>query len=286
MLQQAQHAAQLGFQFLMVSDHIALTPDVRALYAAPFYDPLLTLAWLAPNLPVVELGTTVLVLPYRHPLLVARMASNLDQLSGGRLILGVGIGWSRQEYAALGVPFARRASLTDEYLEVLRAFWSRDPISFVGAAVEFSDVATGPRPAREPHPPIWIGGRSEAALRRAVRFGDAWHPNRATPVWLRDHGLPRVRALAQELGAPVPAFAPRIDIAIAARPQPAAGRSPGHGTLEQIRDDLRELAELGPGHILLDPSGAHEGPASPYDARHSLELLAERVLDLERGAVT
>src|SRR6188472_1231726 len=104
----------------MVSDHVVITPDVAERYPAPFYEPFTTLSWLAGVTTRVRLGTTVLIAPYRHPLLTARMAANLDALSGGRLVLGVGAGWARQEFEALGIPFARRGRLTDEHLHALR----------------------------------------------------------------------------------------------------------------------------------------------------------------------
>ena len=104
----------LGFDLLMVSDHIAVTADVAEQYPAPFYEPFTTLAWLAGLTGRIRLGTTVLIVPYRHPLLVARMAANLNDLSGGRLVLGVGTGWAAQEFDALDVPFQQRGTLTDD----------------------------------------------------------------------------------------------------------------------------------------------------------------------------
>jgi alkanesulfonate monooxygenase SsuD/methylene tetrahydromethanopterin reductase-like flavin-dependent oxidoreductase (luciferase family) len=141
----------LGFDLLMVSDHVVITPDVAEQYPAPFYEPFTTLAWLAGVTERVRLGTTVLIVPYRHPLLVARMAANLNQLSGGRLVLGVGVGWARQEFAALDVEFGRRGRLTDEYLDAIRAAWADD-----------ADYRAGTIP-------IWVGGNSDAALHRAAR---------------------------------------------------------------------------------------------------------------------
>src|SRR5439155_25325190 len=105
----------------MVSDHIAVTPDVAEQYPAPFYEPFTTLAWLAGITGRVRLGTTVLIVPYRHPLLIARMAANLNDLSGGRLVLGVGAGWAAHEFAALGVPFRPGGNLTDDYLRSVRS---------------------------------------------------------------------------------------------------------------------------------------------------------------------
>jgi len=167
----AQTVEGLGFDLLMVSDHIAVTADVAEQYPAPFYEPFTTLAWLAGLTHRVRLGTTVLIVPYRHPLLVARMAANLNDLSGGRLVLGVGVGWARQEFDALGVAFAERGRLTDEHLLAIRAAW-RDDQDYRGGQI-----------------PIWVGGNSDAALRRAVRLGDAWHPLRFTPGWLASAGV-------------------------------------------------------------------------------------------------
>ncbi|MGH3373119.1 MAG: LLM class flavin-dependent oxidoreductase, partial [Actinoallomurus sp.] len=156
----AQTVEGLGFDLLMVSDHIAVTPDVAEQYPAPFYEPFTTLSWLAGVTDRIHLGTTVVIVAYRHPLLLARMAANLHQLSGGRLVLGVGAGWARQEFEALGVAFERRGRLTDEHLTAVRSAWEN-----------VADYGRGPVP-------IWVGGNSDAGLRRAVRLGDAWHPLR------------------------------------------------------------------------------------------------------------
>src|ERR1700745_3647621 len=174
----------------MVSDHIAVTTDVAEQYPAPFYEPFTTLSWLAGLTREIRLATTVLMVPYRHPLLIARMAANLNDLSGGRLVLGVGVGWARDEFGALGIPFRERGRLTDEHLLAIRAAWRGD-----------TDYRSGPIP-------LWIGGNSDAALRRAVRLGDAWHPLRFTPGWLAG-ALDRMRAIASELQPPQAAPVPR-----------------------------------------------------------------------------
>jgi alkanesulfonate monooxygenase SsuD/methylene tetrahydromethanopterin reductase-like flavin-dependent oxidoreductase (luciferase family) len=142
----AQTVEGLGFDLLMISDHIVVTPDVAEQYPAPFYEPFTTLAWLAGITGRVRLGTTVLIVPYRHPLLIARMAANLNDLSGGRLVLGVGAGWAAQEFGALGVPFRQRGKLTDDYLRAVRAAWCRG--SHCGWPKRRSP-APGASPARE-----------------------------------------------------------------------------------------------------------------------------------------
>ena len=140
----ARYAEDGGFGFAMISDHVAVTRDVAEYYPAPFYDPFTTLAWLAGRTERIELGTTVAIVPYRHPLHTARVAANIDRFSGGRLILGVGVSWPRSEYAALGLPFERRGAIADEYLEVITRAWEQETLSFHGEHVSFDEVSTGP----------------------------------------------------------------------------------------------------------------------------------------------
>jgi alkanesulfonate monooxygenase SsuD/methylene tetrahydromethanopterin reductase-like flavin-dependent oxidoreductase (luciferase family) len=262
----AQTVEGLGFDLLMVSDHIAVTPDVAEQYPAPFYEPFTTLSWLAGVTRRVRLGTTVLILPYRHPLLVARMAANLHQLSGGRLVLGVGVGWARQEFAALGVPFERRGELTDEALRAVRAAWEDE-----------ADYGHGPIP-------IWVGGNSDAGLRRAVRFGEAWHPLRFALPWLRG-ALERLAAAADEQGRPVPGLAPRIALRLTPSPVDGSDRLAGEGTIEQITGDLEQLRLLGAGSVLLDPfCGDPEETRHPQQAWRALAAVAAALpADLTRS---
>jgi probable F420-dependent oxidoreductase len=271
----------LGYHFLMTSDHIALTSDVQARYPAPFYEPFTTLAWLAGVTQRIEIGSTVVILPYRQPLEVARMAANVDQLSGGRLLFGVGVGWSPQEFAALGVPFHRRGALANEYLAAIKTLWTNDVATFEGRYVGFTEVQTAPRPVRLPHPPIWVGGASEAAMRRAVRYGDAWHPNRIRPGWLKATGLPHLRRIADAEGRAVPALCPRIRLRLTDSPLPDAQRVVGEGTLEQMRADLAELQQLGAPYVLLDTFYDDvEATRHPEVAWGMLATMAEKVLDL------
>jgi probable F420-dependent oxidoreductase len=256
---------------------------VVARYPAPFYDPFLVLGWLARATTRVELGTTVVILPYRHPLHTARLAANLDRLSNGRFILGVGVGWARQEFAALGLPFERRGAMSDDYLAAIRTAWTSDPASYTGRFVTFRDVHTGPRPVRAPHPPIWVGGASDAALRRAVRLGDAWHPIRIRVPWLRDTGLPRLREIAAKEGRPLPALCPRIRLRLTEAPLPDDRRVAGEGSLDQVRADLHALADLGARYVLLDTyTDDPEATRHHEPAWRMLAALAERVLDLPR----
>lgn len=269
-------AETLGYHFLMISDHVASTPDVEAAYPAPFYDPFVTLGWLAGRTERIELGTTVVILPYRHPLLTARMAANLDQLSGGRLIFGVGAGWARDEFAALGVPFEQRGAITDDDLAVIAAFWAADELAYAGTT-----VATAPRPLRAPRPPLWVGGNGAAAWRRAARYGDAWHPINIRVDWLREVGLPGLQAAARAEGRPVPALCPRIRLRLTDEPLDDATRRAGEGTLAQVRGDLAQMEALGSTHVLLDPyAGDPQATRSPEGAWAMLARLAAEVVDL------
>lgn len=258
----ARFAEEAGFALAMTSDHVAPTPDVDALYPAPFYDAFVTLAWLAGMTRSLRLGTTVTVLPLRHPLLTARMASNVDRLSGGRFVLGVGVGWSRAEYEALGLPFDRRGRMTDEYLDVLTRFWRHERVSSEGEFATFADVSTGPRPVQSPHVPVWVGGAVPAAIRRAARYGQAWHPANPRLAWLRDTGLPTLRAAAASAGRDAPSLCPRMQIRITSRLVRDADRPAGSGTLRQICEDLDEYSAVGAECVVLDTN-----PDDPHDAR-------------------
>ncbi|RZU75811.1 alkanesulfonate monooxygenase SsuD/methylene tetrahydromethanopterin reductase-like flavin-dependent oxidoreductase (luciferase family) [Micromonospora kangleipakensis] len=252
----AQTVEGLGFDLLMVSDHIAVTADVAEQYPAPFYEPFTTLAWLAGVTDRVRLGTTVLIAPYRHPLLTARMAANLQQLSGGRLVLGVGVGWARQEFEALGIPFQRRGRLTDDHLSAVREAWENH-----------DDYRSG-------QIPIWIGGNSDAGLGRAVRLGAAWHPLRFTLPWLRE-ALDRMKAVADEQQRPAPTLAPRIALRLTTAPVTGPGRLAGEGTIEQIVDDLEQLRLLGSDTVVLDPfNGDPRETCRPQTAWQALATVA------------
>ena len=273
----------LGYHFVMISDHVAPTPDVMARYPVPLYDPFASLAWLAGQTRALELGTTVVILPYRHPLHLARLTANLDNLCGGRFILGVGVGWAKQEFEALGVPFNRRGAISDETLAIVRRCWTEDVVTHEGRFFTFRDVHTAPRPLRRP--PIWIGGGSDAALRRAVRHGDAWHPIRIKLGPLRE-ALVRLQRIAGGESRPVPALCPRMRLCLTASPMPENDRMAGHGTLDQVRRDLEALAALGARYVLLDTYMDDPEATRDHEAAWAmLATLAARALDLTRQTV-
>jgi probable F420-dependent oxidoreductase len=267
--------AEQHFDALLISDHIALTPDVATRYPAPFVDPFVLLAWAAARTSRIRIGTTVTILPYRHPLHTARLVANVDQLSNGRFIFGVGVGWAQQEFAVLGLDFEHRGSIANEYLEAMKKCWTEDVAGFTGRFISFSDVQTGPRPLQLPHPPIWVGGASDAALRRAVRYGSAWHPIRIRMGWLRDVGYPQLKAVAHGEGRSLPALCPRIMLWISETAVAEADRVAGQGTLEQIRADLEELSAMGAHYVTLDTYSGNPADLSDLDA-HFQALLKVR----------
>jgi probable F420-dependent oxidoreductase len=262
-------ARDAGFDLVMVSDHVAVTPDVAELYPPPFYDPFTTLAWMAGYADGLELGTTVTILPYRHPLLTARMAAGLDEFTGGRFVLGVAAGWARAEFEALDLPFAARGRMSEEYLAAITAYFRQDLVSLDGEFVRYRDVATGP-PGR---PQVWVGGTAPAVLRRTARFGDAWHPNNAPLAWLRDTGLPRLRELSATT-----AFCPRMRARVTGTELPETGRPPGAGSLDQVAGDFRELIAMGAEYIVLDTNPDHPRDRVPAaDDMRALAAITERL---------
>ena len=201
-------------------------------------------------------------MPYRHPLLIARMAANLNDLSGGRLVLGVGVGWAVQEFDALGVPFQQRGKLTDDYLRAVRAAWA-DQQDYRGGRI-----------------PIWVGGNSDAGLRRAVRLGEAWHPLRFTMPWMRG-AVGRMTAFADEQRRPVPGLVPRIALRLTESPVTAPERLAGEGTIDQILDDLAELRLLGADTVVLDPFSGDPGETHhPEAAWQALATVSARTRHL------
>jgi len=282
----AELAEGLGYHHLLTSDHVAVTPDVQSRYPAPTYEPISTLAWLAGITTRIAIGSTVVIVPYRSPLETARAIANIDQFSGGRVIFGVGVGWAKEEFAALNVPFEKRGRMTDEYLAAMQCLWTEDFAAFEGEFVRFTDVDTAPRPVQSPYPPIWVGGASDAALRRTVRYGDAWHPIRIRQDWFRDEGIPRLTHIAEEEGRPMPALCPRIRLRLHDQALPDDDRIMGEGTVDQVRRDMAALESLGCTDVLLDTYFDDiEATRDTEAAWRMYAVMAEQVLDLDRESL-
>jgi alkanesulfonate monooxygenase SsuD/methylene tetrahydromethanopterin reductase-like flavin-dependent oxidoreductase (luciferase family) len=251
-----------GFATLVVSDHVAPTPEVSSLYPPPFHDPFILLTWLAGRTTTLRLGTSVVVLPYRHPLLTARMSAMLAVASGGRFVLGVGSGWAATEFAALGLDFTARGATTEAYLDLIVRAWAQPDVD---------GVATAPHPPGG-RVPLWVGGAGRAPIRRAARLGTAWHPINPRLEWLRDTGVPGLSAAAAALGRPLPELVPRIKARLQPAPAPA-DRPLGVGTLDQVVADVAALASLGAAEVVLDPNPDAPRPRDfAVERAHLLEI--------------
>src|SRR5919199_781452 len=188
----AREAETQGFHSVWVPDHV-----LRVF--GPILDPLSVLSFVAGVTQRVGLGTNVLIVPYRHPLILANEAASLDALSGGRFVLGVGAGWNEEEFSALGISARERGRRTDEALEAMRRLWAGGPATYQGRYYSFAGATLGTSPQTEGGPPILVGGYSDAALRRAVRFGEKWGGFMDSPGRIRQV-RERLKRLAEEAG--------------------------------------------------------------------------------------
>ena len=231
----AVQAEELGFADVWTSEHIILPKNAAYPPSPIFYDPVLTLTWAAAYTKRVRLGTSVLVLPMRHPLPLAKELATLQNLSEGRLILGAGVGWLEAEFAALGVPFRGRGRLMDEGIAMMRAVWSEDPVSFPARTIPavIQDMRSLPQPVKPI--PVWIGGSSEPALKRALRL-DGWHGSRVSP----EQAAPVVQRLR--------AARPESEFTISVR---NGWDGKDDGALAARLDGFRH-AEVG--HVLVEPA--------------------------------
>jgi probable F420-dependent oxidoreductase len=243
-LRVAREAERLGFDSVLMSEHFLGNGTGAAL------DPLVVLSAVAGATEHVRLATSVLVLPYRHPVLVANQAASLDVLSGGRFVLAAGAGWDRREFDALGVPLSERGARTDDHLEAIRVLWSQDPASFQGRFTSFRDVSLGARPHTPGGPPIWVGGDSDAALRRALRYADGWHGSGVSVEDLNEV-RERLRRIGEEIGRdPGPLELTSVEFL---RPPglPPSGPSWAHhlggesASVESVVDELGRLRAAG-----------------------------------------
>jgi probable F420-dependent oxidoreductase len=189
----AQQAETLGFYCLTVADHIIVPRDISVPYpytvdgkypgAGYHLETLTTMSFLAGATKRIRFATSVMIAPYRNPILTAKMLSSLDVLSNGRVIVGLGVGWMKEEFDNLQAPpFKDRGKVTDEYIKAFRELWTSDNPSFDGKYCNFSNVVFLPKPVQKPTIPIWIGGHSKQALRRAGQLGDGWHPIGGVPT--------------------------------------------------------------------------------------------------------
>jgi probable F420-dependent oxidoreductase len=266
-------ADELGYDSIWCNDHLAMPSAsgdgaAEPAYAAGYgeqrgqsiYEPLIVLAYLAAVTRRVQLGTSVYLLPLRNPLLAARQAVSLDQLSAGRLVLGVGAGWLESEFAAVGVPYRQRGKRTDEAIAMLKSLCAEDGAGFL------------PKPVQRPHPPLWIGGRSDAAMRRAARTGDAWHPSHLTVDELRRQ-IPVLHAECERAGRSAE------DVTITTRRKlvrtPTDDERVLQGDAGAIAATVAELEQVGVSHLVVELPGSTEGELLENLDWFAREVLAE-----------
>jgi probable F420-dependent oxidoreductase len=270
-LQLAQHAEATGFESIWLADHVAFPVSFKSEYPYsakgafptrfddPLMEPVATMGVLIGATKRVRIGTAALIMPYRNPVLLARMLATLDQFSGGRIVLGAGVGWLEEEFNVLGAhDFKKRGRVTDEYLEIFMAMCAGGEVSYRGETYAFAPVFSAPGSLQRPHPPILIGGLSNAALRRVVRHGNGWLAVSAPPEKLRER-LAMLEQVATEAGRRFQDFslAYKMFLSIGeAKRGPFDAREPGTGSLAQITDDIKRLFDLGFGKIILRYRGS------------------------------
>lgn len=265
----AQRSEDLGFDSIWVSDHIILPRQVASFYPyaadgvptfkpdESYYEPLAALNFLAGCTQRVRLGTHVLILPYRNPVLTAKILATLDVLSGGRVILGAGVGWMEEEFIALGLDtFHQRGAVTDEYLELYKELWTKDEPVFNGKYYQISGSGFQPKPAQKPHPPIWIGGHTGPAIRRAAKYGDGWMPIGLRPPAILEpeelaEKIARLRTLTVEAGRPEDAVDVTFSTDVIFDKAAGPSRRMVSGRPEQIAADLRQYQDLGVKNFIL-----------------------------------
>ena len=259
----AQEAESMGFHSVWVSEHIAVPDGDVDRFGKGYYDMFTVLGYVAAITRRVLLGTSIVILPFRPPLHVAQLAATVDQLSKGRLILGVGVGSTEAEFSPLGASWDERGPITDESIQVLKHVWTVDQPNFQGRYFQFSAINSYPTPVQRPHPPIWIGGGSRRAIRRAAEYGDAWHPSRPSFEHLAE-SLPRLRRLAERAGRDPGG----IEVAVR-HPLKLVDRAPGPmqasvgqvgapdvwplvDTPERVIEGVGRFQELGVSHLVMD----------------------------------
>lgn len=283
----AQRAEELGFDAVTVPEHIVMPRDLVGSMGAYWPDAFTVMAFVAGATRRIRVNSSVIVLPYHHPVVLAKAISTLDVLSGGRVTVTFGAGMARGEFAALGIPFSRRGRIMDESIDVLKVLWMDEEPRYEGEFVRFSDVAFEPKPLQRPHPPIWIGGSSMAALRRAARVGDGWSPagsQGGTGPWLNGvEDLPMFLDEARRIAGFSEREA-RFDISM---PAMTARFGPNHEPLPETSPAPRDVEELVERIVTMQDAGVTwtsvphldgAGPRSLEDYLEGLEWACEEVV--------
>ena len=227
----------------------------------PYFEPLAALNFIAGCTNRIRLGTHVLIIPYRNPVLTAKIISSLDVLSDGRVILGAGVGWMEEEFQAMGLDtYKERGAVTDEYLELYKELWTSENPSFDGKYYQISGSGFEPKPAQKPYPPIWIGGHTGPAIRRAAKYGDGWMPIGLRPPAILDPEelggkIARLRRLTVEAGRSEDAVDLTFSTSVVFNDSDISSRELMQGRPEQIAADIRQYQDLGVSNFIIGLQG-------------------------------
>lgn len=289
LVEAARLAEKLGYDSVWVLERLLWPLSPREPYpAAPdgrlpetyqsVLDPIETLTFVAAHTTSVQLGTSVLVLPYHTPIELARRLASLDVLSNGRVLVGVGAGWSRDEFEAAGTPFERRGARCDEFLQAMIELWTKDPVRFDGEFYHIPESMVGPKPVQKPHPPIYVAGFGQYTFDRAAKFGSGWNPAgimsfEALAAMINQFQQTAERAGRGSLEVVLRAFTMLFK-------EPAgSNRSPMTGSADQIREDTARLRDIGVTHLIQSP------PSVGFDPSATLQemlTLMEQLIEISR----
>jgi probable F420-dependent oxidoreductase len=272
----ADAAARLGWTAVWTTDHV-LVPQSAAAEYGRIFEAIVTLAYVAARQPTLRLGASVIVVPQRNAVVLAKELATLDALSRGRLIAGVGVGWNEQEFANLGAAdrFAVRGAYLDETIALWRHLWSGSREPFEGRFHRFDDAVFEPLPVRRGELPIWVGGRRPPALRRAGRLGDGYHSSASSPSQYAER-LPVIRTAAEAAGRPMPRLSARVAVRF---DQPTGSFYALRGGPEAMAAELREFARIGVTEVALA-----FGETDPERSVAAIERFDREVLPVFRGA--
>ena len=266
MVKVARHAESLGFETVWVTERVLWPLKPRTPYGATpdgslpegykiVFDPIEALTWVAAQTSRIRLGTSVLDIPFYNPVMLARRLTALDVLSNGRLTLGLGLGWSEDEYEATGAATKAKGKRADEFLEVLHAVWKDDPVEYHGQYYNVAKSVVNPKPVQKPHPPVYLAAFSPGAFSRVARLADGWNPV-GMPVDAMRGMWEGIKAMAKQAGRNPDEMSMivRCNLYLLDEPAPAEGRWMFTGSRDQIREDIRAVSELQPREIFFDPT--------------------------------
>ena len=299
----AKRAEEMGYDSLFKGDHIVVPGNINSRYpytatgefpgsdSGEAQEMLAVLSFLAGQTRTIRLVTSVIIVPHRNPLVAAKALATLDVLSNGRLVVGIGAGWMREEFEALDLPpFEERGAVTDEYVRAFKELWTSETPTFEGKYCRFSDITFLPKPVQKPHPPIWVGGESPRALRRTAELADGWYPLGANPNFPLEKpeqlaaAISRLASYAEKAGRnpleiEIIHWIPRYDLKKDGEALSNGERLSFTGSADQIASDIRRYEEMGVGHLVVDFFRARSG-IGLEEGLQSMEDMATQVWPL------